>query len=86
MRISEFIRKRVQDRRTSDRKSPTAEGVKSTARYDELVISQTHDQQRFTTAIDWHQLTAAKQLSTAHVNEQSDPRCRLQIADISPPH
>jgi len=36
-RISEIVRPRVPDRRTSDRKRPTAVCVESTARYDELV-------------------------------------------------
>ena len=44
MRISEFIGKRVPYRRTSDRKSPMAVGVESTARYDELV------------SVDWMQM------------------------------
>jgi len=37
-RISELVRQRVPDRRTSDRKRPTAVCVDSTARYDELVL------------------------------------------------
>jgi len=36
-RISELVRQRVPDRRTSNRKHPTAICVESTARYDELV-------------------------------------------------
>jgi len=36
-RISEVVRQRVPDRRTSNRKRPTAVCVESTARYDELV-------------------------------------------------
>ena len=36
-RISELVRQRVPDRRTGDRKRPTAVCVESTARYDELV-------------------------------------------------
>ena len=36
-RISELVRQRVPDRRTSDRKRQTAVCVDSTARYDELV-------------------------------------------------
>ena len=36
-RVSELVRQRVPDRRTSDRKRPTAVCVESTARYDELV-------------------------------------------------
>jgi len=36
-RISELVRQRVPDLRTSDRKRPTAVCVESTARYDELV-------------------------------------------------
>jgi len=36
-RISELVRQRVSDRRTSNRKRPTAVCVESTARYDELV-------------------------------------------------
>ena len=36
-RISEFVRQRIPDHRTSDRKCPTAVCVESTARYDELV-------------------------------------------------
>ena len=36
-RISELVRQRVPDRRTIDRKRPTAVCVESTARYDELV-------------------------------------------------
>jgi len=36
-RISELVRQRVPDRRTSNRKRPTAVCVESTARYDEMV-------------------------------------------------
>jgi len=36
-RISDFVRQRVPERRTSDRKHPTVVFVESTARYDELV-------------------------------------------------
>jgi len=35
--VSELVRQRVPDHRTSDRKRPMAVSVESTARYDELV-------------------------------------------------